>query len=186
MNKFKKKKKLLNSQEVAQKYLGLADKKTSTGLWYKSPFRKEKTASFCVSNKGMHDFGDSTHYDIISFVQKLFNTTPSTALKILCNDFNLYGLDNEYETQEIIKRLKSKREEERLIKQKIEEWYYCEFQRVCDEIMINKKCLKIFEKTINFEVLKILYDQQMKLEYYFEVLFNADEETKERLYLDSN
>ena len=108
MNRFKEIKNILNPQEVVQKYLGLPEKKTGTGLWYKSPFRKEKTASFCVSSKGIHDFGDSTHYDIISFVQKYFDTTPSRALEILCNDFGLYGLGNEYETQEIIRRLKKK------------------------------------------------------------------------------
>ena len=70
---------------------------------------------------------------LLVFVQKYFDTTPSRALEILCNDFGLYGLGNEYETQEIIRRLKKKREEERLIKQKIEEWYSIEFQRVCDE-----------------------------------------------------
>lgn len=186
MNRFKEIKNILNPQEVVQKYLGLQEKKTSTGLWYKSPFRKERTASFCVSNKGIHDFGDSTHYDIISFVQKYFNTTPSRALEILCNDFGLYGLGNEYETQEIIKRLKKKRYEERLIKQKIEEWYSEEFQRVCDEIIINQKCLKIFEKTANFEVLRVLYDEQVKLECYSDVMFDAVERTKERLYLDSH
>ena len=186
MNRFKEIKNILNPQEVVQKYLGLPEKKTGTGLWYKSPFRKEKTASFCVSSKGIHDFGDSTHYDIISFVQKYFDTTPSRALEILCNDFGLYGLGNEYETQEIIRRLKKKREEERLIKQKIEEWYSIEFQRVCDEIIINNKCLKIFEKTANFEVLRVLYDEQVKLECYFDVLFDADEKTKERLFFYSH
>ena len=186
MNRFKEIKNILNPQEVAQKYLGLPEKKTSKGLWYKSPFRKEKTASFCVSSKGIHDFGDSTHYDIISFVQKYFNTTPLRALEILCNDFGLNELGNEYETQEIVRRLKKKREEERLIKQKIEEWYSNEFQRVCDEIIINNRCLKIFEKTANFEVFRILYDEQVKLECYFDVLFDADEKTKERLYLDSH
>ena len=79
MNRFREIKSILNPQEVVQKYLGLPEKKTSTGLWYKSPFRKEKTASFCVSNKGIHDFGDSTHYDVISFVQRYFNTTPLKA-----------------------------------------------------------------------------------------------------------
>ena len=186
MNKFSEVKSVLKPQEVVQKYLGLPEKKTSTGLWYKSPFRKERTASFCVSSKGIHDFGDSMHYDVISFVQRYFNTTPLRALEILCNDFGLNGLGNEYETQEIVKRLKKKREEERLIKQKIDEWYSKEYQKVCDEIIINQKCLKIFEKTMNFEVLSILYDEQVKLEYYFEVLFNADEKTRERLYLDSH
>lgn len=186
MNRFKEIKNILNPQEVVQKYLGLPEKKTSTGLWYKSPFRKERTASFCVSNKGIHDFGDGNHYDIIDFVERYFNTTPSRALEILCIDFNIYTLGNEYETQEIVKRLKKKREEERIIRQKIEEWYSKEFQRVCDEIIINEKCIKIFEKTLNYEVLSILYDQQIKLECYFDILFDADEKTKERLYLDSH
>lgn len=186
MNKFKEIKNILNPQDVIQKYIGLPEKKTSTGVWYKSPFRSEKTASFCVSSKGIHDFGDSTHYDIISFVQKYFNTTPLKALEILCNDFGIGALSNEYESQEILARIKQKREEEKLIKQKIDKWYYQEFQRVCDEIIINRKCIKIFEKSANFIILKILYDEQIKLEYFFEILFNANEKTKERLYLDNH
>lgn len=186
MNRFKEIKKILDPQDVVQKYLGLPEKKTSTGLWYKSPFRREKTASFCVSNKGIHDFGDSTHYDIVSFVQKYFEITPLKALEMLSNDFGLYGLGNEYETKEIARKIKKKREEERLIKEKIEKWYLKEFQKVCDEIIINNKCLEIFKKTANFEVLKELYDKQIKLEYYFDVLFDADGKAKERLYLDSH
>lgn len=182
MNKYQEIKNILGNIETVQKYLGLPEKHTSTGNWYKSPFRKEKTASFCVSSKGIHDFGSSKHYDVISFVQKYFKTTPYQALEILCKDFNI-NLVNEYETEETIKLLKQKREEERIIKNKIDNWFNSEIQKVCDEIITNEKCLNICKKTCNFKVLKILYDEQFKLEYYFEVLFDATEEEKEKLYL---
>lgn len=184
MNKYKEIKKILNNEEVIQRYLGYPEKHNSTGLWYKSPFRKEKTASFCVSNnKGIHDFGDNTHYDIISFVQKYFNTTPYQALEILCNDFNINYTNNEYETKKMIKRLKQKREEDKQIKEKIDTWFNQEIQKVCDEIKINRRCLAIYKESANFEVLSILYDEQIKLGYYFELLFNATERDKEKLYL---
>lgn len=183
MNKYKEIKSILNNREVVQRYLGFPEKQNSTGNWYKSPFRKEKTASFCVSNKGIHDFGDNIHYDIISFVQKYFNTTPYQALEILCNDFNINYTNNEYETKEIIKKLKQKREEERQIKEKINRWFNQEMQKVCDEIKINRRCLDIYIKSANFKVLNILYDEQVKLEHYFELLFNATEKDKEKLYL---
>ena len=186
MNKYKEIKSILTNKEVVQRYLGLPEKNNSTGNWYKSPFRDEKTASFCVSEKGIHDFGDSMHYDIISFVQKYFNTTTYQALKILCDDFNINLTNNEYETKKTIKMLKQKREEERQIKQKIEKWFNQEKQRICDEIKINNKCLKVFGKGANYKVLKILYDEQIKLEVYFEILFNANEIQKEKIYLTNH
>lgn len=186
MNKYKEIKNILTNKEVIQRYLGLPKKVNSTGSWYKSPFRQEKTASFCVSNKGIHDFGDSKHYDIISFVQKYFNTTPYQALEILCNDFNINCLENEYETKQTLKLLKQKREEEKQIKDKIQKWFNNEFQNVCNEMRINTKCLKIFEPKCNFEILSILYNEKSKLEYYFQILFNADEQTKEKIYLMNN
>lgn len=184
MNKFKEIKNMLTCIEVVQRYLGLPVKHNSTGSWYISPFRKEKTASFCVSSKGIHDFGDSMHYDIISFVGKYFNCSTYQALEILCNDFGI-AMTNEYETKETIKMLKQKRAEERRIKEAIDTWFRRELINVCSELKINEKCIKIAEKHCNFEALKILYNEQNKLEYKFEILFKSDERTKEKLYLDS-
>lgn len=186
MNKFNEIKTILKADIVIQHYLGLPEKHSYAGNWYKSPFRKEKTASFCVSDKGIHDFGDSTHYDIISFVQKYFNTTPYKALGILCNDFNIYQLGNEYEDKKIIEMLKKKEKQERQIKEKIEKWYNREIQRISDEIIANRKCLNIFKDKHNFILMQLLYNEQVKLEYYWEILFNADERTKEKLYLTNN
>ncbi len=186
MNKFQEIKELLKADIVVQYYLGLPEKHNSTGNWYKSPFRKEKTASLCVSEKGIHDFGESRHYDIISFVQRHYNTTPYQALEILCNDFNINNLENKYETKQTLKLLKQKKEEEKQIKEKIQKWFKNEFQNVCKEIRLNTKCLKIFEPKCNFEILSILYNQKSKLEYYYEILLNADEQTKAKIYLKNN
>lgn len=184
MNKYAEVKSILKNSEVVQKYLGLPEKHTTTGNWYKSPFRNEKTASFCVSNKGIHDFGSSEHYDIISFVQKYFNTTTYQALEILCKDFGI-SMQNEYETAKTIQELKRKREEERKAKEIVSKWHNRELQKTCEEIQINKKCLVIFEKQSNFKVLEILYKEQIKLEYYFENLINVDEQEKINLYLEA-
>ena len=83
----------------------------------------------------------------------------------------------------MIKRLKQKKEEERQIKEKINRWFNQEIQKICDEIKINRKCLEIYKESANFKVLSILYDEQAKLGYYFELLFNATEKNKEKLYL---
>ena len=90
--------------QVAHRYLGEPNRMG----FYISPFRREKTASFKVSNKkGFHDFGDSTHYDIISFTAKYFNCNTKEACKILANDFGVCVEDNEY-----TKFLKKQREQE--------------------------------------------------------------------------
>lgn len=179
MSKFTEIKTLLKGEEVVEHYLGRPDKKTYTGMWYKSPFRKEKTASFYVSEKGIHDFGSGEHYDIISFVAKYFNTENYKALKILCNDFGI-ALLNEKEDKEIIRKLKIKREKEKLRKQKIETWFNNKIQNICNEIQENKKLIKIFEKSSHFETLKILYKRQTELEIEFEIMQNTKD--KETLY----
>lgn len=179
MNKFAEIKSLLKGEEVIQHYLGTPYKRTYIGMWYKSPFRKEKTASFYVSEKGIHDFGSSEHYDIISFVTKYFNTDNYNALKILCNDFGLSLLDQK-ENKETIKQLKAKREKEKERKLKIEKWFYTEMHRICNEIQETEKLIKIFENTSYFETLKVLYDKQIKLEIEFEIMQNTGD--KEKLY----
>lgn len=179
MNKFAEIKSLLKGEEVLQHYLGTPYKRTYTGMWYKSPFRKEKTASFYVSEKGIHDFGSSEHYDIISFVAKYFNTDNYNALKILCNDFGLSLLDQE-ENKETIKQLKAKREKEKERKLKIEKWFYTEMHRICNETQETEKLIKIFENTSYFETLKILYNKQIQLEIEFEIIQGTKD--KEKLY----
>lgn len=179
MNKFAEIKNLLKGEEVVERYLGKPDKRTYTGIWYKSPFRKEKTPSFCVSQKGIHDFGDSQHYDIISFVAKYFNTDNFNVLKILCNDFGLSLLDQQ-EDKEVIRQLKIKREQERRRKEKIEKWFNTKMQKLCDEIRENERFIKIFENSTHFETLNILYDRQVKLELEFETMQMTKD--KEKLY----
>lgn len=183
MNKFYEIKQILSNQQVVDRYLGKPIKHTTVGNWYISPFRQEKTASFCVSDKGIHDFGDSEHYDIISFVARLFNTTQYKALQILIQDFGLM-IGNEYETEETIKLLKQKREEERLIREKITKWWLNEFTQTCDEKHINDRLIKIFEKSMNLEVLAILYNIDVKIETKLERLINADDRDKERMFLE--
>ena len=183
MNKFKEVKSLLDNKEVAQKYLGLPVKSNSTGNWYLSPFRNEKTASFCVSSKGIHDFGDSTHYDIISFVQKYFKTDNKTAIEILSRDFNLY-LGNEYETNKTIKYLKEKKEAEIKAKKKVEDWYKNKFINICDKLKENEQCMNIASKYHNLEVIKILSEESNILEYEFELFMNIKQNDKVKLYLE--
>lgn len=167
MNKFAEIKSLLKGGEVVERYLGLPHKRTSKGSWYISPFRSEKTASFYVSEKGIHDFGSSEHYDIISFVVKYFNTDNYNALKILCNDFGL-PLLSQKEDRQTIHKLKAKREMEREQRENQKILFNSKMQKLCDKLQENQKLLKIFEKTSYFETLKILYDKQVKLEVGFE------------------
>ncbi len=182
MSKFSEIKTVLKADVVIRHYLGNPEKHTSTGNWYKSPFRKEKTASFCVSDKGIHDFGDSTHYDIISFVERYFNTTPLMALKILCNDFNI-NLENEYENKHIIAILKKQREDEMKIKKEIERWFLDTFKALCKEYQLNKKIIKLLTGKGYAEALEILYLKDIRLDMLLDEFINADENKKEKLYL---
>lgn len=181
MNKFKEVKKLINAEEVIEKYLGQPRKRTRTTIWYLSPFRSEKTPSFVVSDKGIHDFGDSRHYDIISFVSRYFNVDSLEALKILCADFNLSLAEEEQLNKEQYKELLRKREQEKQHRENVEKWYNKEMQKLCNEILENKKYINTLKSTTYFEALSILYDKQQKLDYKYEIYTNTD---KERLYLE--
>lgn len=89
-NIFEQIKEYVKPTEIARRYLGDGLYKNGS-LWYKSPFRTlEKTASFCFNDKkGIHDFGVNKHYDIISFVEELFNEKPIESVKRIIIDFNL-------------------------------------------------------------------------------------------------
>lgn len=88
-NMFEEVKQHLKPTQVVKFYIGEGEYKAGA-YWYVSPFRNEKTASFCANDrKGIHDFGDNTHYDIVSFTSKLFNLSNIDTIKKLINDFNL-------------------------------------------------------------------------------------------------
>ena len=90
MNNPKEIKELLNPILVAKYYLGNPEKITRNRIWYKSPWRNERTASFMVDNEiGFHDFGEGWHGDIIDFVERYYNTDFVTTMQILTSDFNL-------------------------------------------------------------------------------------------------
>ncbi len=89
-NIFKEVKEYLNPKQVASYYISEKGKISGNNVFYKSPFRQEKTASFCVNNeKGFHDYGTGWHGDIINFVQELYHLTPIDAAKTLIQDFAL-------------------------------------------------------------------------------------------------
>lgn len=183
MNKYQELKNILTNKEVVQRYLGLPEKQNSTGNWYKSPFRREKTASFCVSDKGIHDFGSSEHFDIISFVERYFNITSLQALELISRDFGIIT-GNEYETDKTIERVKKKRAEEKRARELLNNWYNLELINICDKIQLNENCIKACNIVPNSKVLKILYDEQVELEFKFEMLINATEEEKIQMYME--
>ncbi len=75
-------------KQAARYYIGQPEKTGKTD-YYKSPFRSEKTPSFAVSDKGLHDFGSGQHYDVIDFVGALYNMDPPEAAKKIAQDFHI-------------------------------------------------------------------------------------------------
>lgn len=125
-------KELLTPITIAKHYLGQPNKITKDRLWYKSPFRNERTASFMVTNECFHDFGDGFHGDIFDFIQKYFHTNFSNSLKILTKDF---GLPDDYQiSKDLEKYIKKKREDEIRIQQNLEKWHYETYSKLCDKL----------------------------------------------------
>ena len=182
MDKFLEVKRALENRQVVQKYLGTPSKSTFKGDWYLSPFREEKTASLYVSEKGIHDFGSSKHYDIIDFVAEYYKVKPLQALKILCEDFGIV-IKEERIDKASLRKIRQEREKQKELKENATNFYNEEVQKLCDEIQINQKLIKIFKKSFKYEALEVLYNQEIFLELKFEGITNLTSEERVRWYL---
>ena len=180
-NIFQEVKEYLKPTEVAERYLSNSKYKNGS-LWYKSPFRNEKTPSFCVNNKkGIHDFGNNKHYDIISFVQELFGESVLNSVDRLIKDFNLpIKTTNENKSKPKFEYDKQYAKYKYDRKKEIEishEKSKCFNQLYEAATCVYKYCnnLKLFSKDWNFEIydeyLLIIYRNEMYFDYIVD-LFN--------------
>lgn len=177
MNNSNEIKKILTPVQVIQHYLGQPHSKNSSGLWYKSPFRNERTASFLVNNdKGIHDFGSSKHYDIISFVQEYFKVDFQTAMQVISRDFNLP--EDRKMSKELKQYLQKRQEEQKEAEYIVKEWFNKTFSDICDELHVFQNMIP----HLKGEALRIAYDQESKLEYLSEVFMDATDEDKIELF----
>ena len=193
-NLFKEVKEYLKPEQVAEYYIEQKGKKSGSNVFYKSPFRNEKTASFCVNNlKGCHDFGTGWHGDIISFVSKLYNVAPLDAAKILIKNFSLPIKLNERIDYKEVQKIKEKNTTNKNVTNGLEKWYNSTFIKVCDEYKTNEKIIEIIKKQIKEEkdfekenlqqALQYLYFKENLLELWFEDFNNArTEEDKLKLF----
>lgn len=178
MNNPEQIKQVLTPIIVAQHYLGQG-KMASGRLWYKSPFRIERTASFMVDSKSFHDFGDSWHGDVIDFVGRYFHTDFINTMKILSRDFGLPA--DEPITKEVEQYLKRRREEEQQMRINLDKWFNETFGKICDELRFIEKAIPYLKQ----ETLKIAYDKHASLSILWELFFYADSE-EEKLELWKN
>ncbi len=193
-NLFKEIKEYLKPEQVAEYYIAEKGKRSGSNVFYKSPFRNEKTASFCVNNsKGFHDFGTGWHGDIISFVSKLYNVAPLDAAKILIKNFSLPIKLNERIDYKEVQKIKKKNATNKNVTKGLEKWYNSTFIKVCDEYKTNEKIIEVIKKQIKEEkdfekenlqqALQYLYFKENLLELWFEDFNNArTEEDKLKLF----
>lgn len=170
-------KQMINPIDLAQRTLGNPVHKK--GYWYKSPFRaEERTASFEVTENGFHDFGTGKHYDIIAFMQKLYNCSFKEAVEKLSV---MYGLtENEYESKKMQDFMEKQRLAMKAYREKVERWYLRLMDVVEQEWDENEECIKNMQKYD--DTLAILYDRQIFLGCLREDILNTNTfEEKERL-----
>lgn len=177
MNNAKRIKELLTPSVVVEHYLGQPIKTNSVGMWFKSPFRNERTASFLVNNqKGIHDFGTSKHYDIISFLQELLGIDFKTAITKLQADFGI--IDYGQSSKELEAYLIRKRQEDKQIKINLNKWFYATFINLCKELKMWKKILQ----HVKGEALLIAYSKGQYVDYLIDIFINATEDEKIELW----
>ena len=175
MNRPEQIKQLLTPTVVAQHYLGTG-KQRGNKIWYKSPFRNERTASFIVTDNEFHDFGDSWHGDVIDFVGRYYNTDFINAMKILSRDFGLP--EEEPISKELEKYLKQKKEEEIRIKRNLNIWFNSTFSKLCDELQSWQKVIP----RVKGEALAIAYKEEQRLNYLTDLFIYATEDEKVELW----
>lgn len=177
MNNPKEIKELLKSTLVARYYLGNPDKTTRDKIWYKSPWRNERTASFMVDdNAGFHDFGENWHGDIMDFVGRYYNTDLKNAMKILTSDFNLP--EDEKISQDLKKYLKQQKDEERKIQQAIENWFKITLSSLCDKLHYWRNKIPNLR---GYELAKA-YSKEQYIDYLIDIFINAKDDEKIELY----
>lgn len=192
-NIFKAIKEYLKPQDVAEYYIGKKGKKSGNNIFYKSPFRNEKTASFCVNNtKGFHDYGTGWHGDIISFITQLYNLKPIEAAKLLIKDFSLPIEVNSKVNYKEIKKYRQKNLFNNELKDSLQKWFNNMFIKLCNEKEANDISIKSIKKNlkdlsdINNEDISnsliYLYNKQNMIVMWLDIFMEATTE-KERLEL---
>lgn len=192
-NIFKEIKEYLNPQQVAEYYINEKGKKSRSNIFYKSPFRQENTASFCVNNtKGFHDYGTGWHGDIINFVAEMNRVKPIEAVEILIRDFSLPIQIKQKVNYQEVKKYKQKNTANKNVKETLEKWFNDTFIKLCDEEKLNNVSINIIKNNIkeiaDFDnedinsTLKYLYYKQNVLEMWIENFMEATTE-KDKLEL---
>lgn len=176
MNNPKEIKELLNPILVARYYLGNPDKTTRDRVWYKSPFRSERTASFEVDNIGFYDFGTSWRGDVINFVEKYYNTDYINAMKILTSDFHLP--EDEEISPDLKQYIKQQRDEEKQIQQAIENWFISTLSSLCDKL----HCWQNKIPNLKGYELAEAYSKEQYLDYLIDVFIDAKDDEKIELW----
>ncbi len=177
MNNPKEIKELLKPTLVARYYLGNPDKTTRDKIWYKSPWRNERTASFMVDdNAGFHDFGENWHGDIMDFVGRYYNADLIDSMKILTSDFNLP--EDEKISPDLKKYLKKQKDEERKIQQAIENWFKTTLSNLCDKLHYWQNKIPNLK---GYELAKA-YSKEQYVDYLIDIFINAKDDEKIELY----
>ena len=186
-NIFKEVKEYLNPKQVASYNMAEKGKISGKNIFYKSPFRQEKTASFCVNNeKGFHDYGTGWHGDIINFIQELYHLTPIDATKTLIQDFALPIKINEKSDYKQVKAQKHKNLLNKKVKDALDNWFNSTFIKLCDANKLNQICIESLSKQIksfeDFEkeelqaAFQYLYYQQTKINLWIESFIDTKTE----------
>lgn len=158
-------KRIIKPQDVAYRYLGVPNKRGNK-LWYKAPWRDERTASLLVDDKGFYDFGESWGGDIFAFIQKYFKINFKNAYNLICREFNIRTDDNF--SNESIKHIIEIKKQENELKNRLKEWFNVSWIRLCEELTIVQKAIP----HLRGESLKIYYDKEFKIELLIEQLEN--------------
>lgn len=169
-------KEILDPVKVARYYLGTPKVIRGGKLWYKSPFRNERTASFMVDERSFHDFGEDWDGDVISFVERYYNTNFINAMKILTSDF--YLPEDEKISDDLKNYLKRQRDEEKKIQQAIENWFKTTLNNLCNRLhCLNDKILNLS----GYELAEA-YSKQQYIDYLIDCFIQAKDDEKIELY----
>lgn len=156
-------KRIVSPQDIAYRYLGTPNK-NGKKMWYKAPWRDERTASLLVDDKGFYDFGESWGGDIFAFTQKYFRIDFKTAYAMICRDFNI-TTDDKF-SNESTRHIIELRKQETELKNRLKEWFDEVWNKLCKELHIVQKAIP----HLKGDVLVIYYDKEFKIGLLLEQL----------------
>ncbi|MEG6567741.1 CHC2 zinc finger domain-containing protein [Thermoanaerobacterium saccharolyticum] len=152
--------------------------KKGTHYFILCPFHADKNPSLAIYEDVYHCFGCQAHGDVIDFVSRYFNLTPSEALEKLAEDFGI-SLPNKKQKKKFKKQSLKMRYDDKLYKEYINK-YNEVYDYLCKLNQLYTKIKQAIEKPEDINIPEFVEACHMHelIQYWIDLLFEGSIEDK--------